>query len=815
MTVPAPIVEWAPDKGPYETVDTYIGVDGSAGTYVSTPDAAGYTFAGTYRVMVRVRATDWTAAATQQLVTHGSSGNLGWRLSVTTAGALLWGRSTDGTTEVTQTSSAPSLVDNTVYWLGVEYVTATGAVTFYRAADSQAMPAVWSGWTQVSTHTMTSGTPAGSTAALVVGADGAFANRLTGRIYEARLYSGSTLVAWLQPDLDADRSATSFVASTGETWTLAGAAAYTSDWDDITDYVQEGSVQTGRQYEVDRFNAGTAALTLVATTRLFDPDNTSGTYYGKLVPMRQFRIRMTRSSTTYPVFRGYVTDWGQVVPAADRAVYTTVQLADAFALLDATLAPSAYEQATLAKSPNVYFRFDDSNRLTDSSGNDRHGTFSATPTLVGSLLTNDPGSAWAANGTSRALGTHSVSFLTVASQYEFWFTTTATSGVILQIRNDNIVAFVMLRSGKLRFWSSGAGGFWETSAAVNDGQRHYAKFDFNTSDWVIDGSAVATTTGVEFSPAELSGAGFGISNGELLIGNNSGGQFPFVGTLDELAIYGAGTVASSFTVGTTPWSGQTTGARVGAILDAIDWPAGLRDIDTGDSTMQAFDAAGQSALQAIQQAADTELGQTHVDAYGRVHHRARQALWLDGRSRNSQQTFGDVHSGEAVRYVAEGFSLTRDETLLRNPVSASRQGGTTITVADSAGITKYGNRAYAAPTSYDSSDNVINDRATFLLGRYKELTTRLEAMTVHVHANPSALTPVVGRRQIGDRITVKRTPLGTGNEVVSELIIEGVAHRFAPEFWSTTYRASPVETGVFLILNDATYGQLDQEALGY
>jgi hypothetical protein len=47
------------------------------------------------------------------------------------------------------------------------------------------------------------------------------------------------------------------------------------------------------------------------------------------------------------------------------------------------------------------------------------------------------------------------------------------------------------------------------------------------------------------------------------------------------------------------------------------------------------------------------------------------------------------------------------------------------------------------------------------------------------------------------------------------VIIEGVAHRFAPRRWSTTYRASPIETTVFFILDDATYGVLDDDRLAY
>ncbi len=43
-----------------------------------------------------------------------------------------------------------------------------------------------------------------------------------------------------------------------------------------------------------------------------------------------------------------------------------------------------------------------------------------------------------------------------------------------------------------------------------------------------------------------------------------------------------------------------SGARVNAILDAIEWPVSLRNIDTGDSTLQADPGTARNALEALQ-----------------------------------------------------------------------------------------------------------------------------------------------------------------------------------------------------------------------
>ena len=46
-------------------------------------------------------------------------------------------------------------------------------------------------------------------------------------------------------------------------------------------------------------------------------------------------------------------------------------------------------------------------------------------------------------------------------------------------------------------------------------------------------------------------------------------------------------------------AGQPSGTRIGKILDAIGWPASMRDIDTGLTTMQADPGTPRTALEAM------------------------------------------------------------------------------------------------------------------------------------------------------------------------------------------------------------------------
>lgn len=628
-----------------------------------------------------------------------------------------------------------------------------------------------------------------------------------------------------------------------------GPFAPDGDWCDITAYVSAGSCSTGRQYELERFQAGTLSLTLLSDTRLFDPEWSTGPFYPWLVPMRQVRVSAVWNSTRYPVWRGYITDWGQTVPAADSQFVTTVVAKDALALFEAmTLGNAWYETVVTADRPLSWWRLDET---TGTVANDSgfgstvwDGAYVGSPTLDSSaLLTYDEGRKGVLlNGTSQYVTARQfvTSSEAPAQSLEMWIKTTSTVGSSDQylwggpmVSTPDFRFVIEATTGKaLAYWDATSPKSVTSTARVDDSAVHHIVVTTQGRSagpvsvaLYVDGVQVATTSwtdGVGSPPSTwVLFPSAGGNPGAQWIGNAtiSGTNYPFPGTIAEVAFYGSALsstqVLAHYNAGVNAFTGEATGTRLGRVLDLKGWPATLRDLDTGASTVGAYELSGQTVAEYVQQLADTEAGQTYVGPDGVLVHRNRQNLWLEARSQTSQATFGDEHSAATLKYVAEGFELPRDETRIRNPVSASRSGGITVTKTDAAYVEKYGERGWSAPTSLDSSDNVIADRAAYFLSRYKELGTRLAAMTVAPMSDPTNLWPQVLGRQIGDRITIKRTPLGTGNEISTEQIIEGITHTFTPRTWKTVYRGSPAETTIYFILDDATYGVLDDDKLAY
>lgn len=117
--------------------------------------------------------------------------------------------------------------------------------------------------------------------------------------------------------------------------------AFTSDytdttptWVDITAYGMDFTIRRGRQNAEGACDPGTLTLHLDNTSGEFDPDNSSGTYYGYLRPMRRVRVTTTVNGNAYVLFTGYVDDWWQTWPGGAVQCVTEVTATDRSKILN-------------------------------------------------------------------------------------------------------------------------------------------------------------------------------------------------------------------------------------------------------------------------------------------------------------------------------------------------------------------------------------------------------------------------------------------------------------------------------------------------
>ena len=80
-------------------------------------------------------------------------------------------------------------------------------------------------------------------------------------------------------------------------------------WSDVSSDVRGFSITRGKSRELDEFNSGIATVSLDNTQRTYDPNNSSGAYYGQIKVGRWIRIKATYDSTEYQIYQGVIRDW--------------------------------------------------------------------------------------------------------------------------------------------------------------------------------------------------------------------------------------------------------------------------------------------------------------------------------------------------------------------------------------------------------------------------------------------------------------------------------------------------------------------------
>lgn len=256
---------------------------------------------------------------------------------------------------------------------------------------------------------------------------------------------------------------------------------------------------------------------------------------------------------------------------------------------------------------------------------------------------------------------------------------------------------------------------------------------------------------------------------------------------------------------------QTAAARIAAILDLFSWPAAERDIDTSDTAeIQAAAGGtltGQTALDQIQAASDTEDGVFFIDGRGFAVFHSRYYSLLNARATTSQATFCDAPNltGGAFLYT----SLTPSQSPIVNDYLVTRAGGSQIEALDSISEGLYRTRSVTMNTLH------LTDLEAVDFARYKVIATRnshrrYDEMTI-TPGDDDAVWLQVFQREIGDRITVIWSPPGGGAADVRDMFIEAVSFNVGPGVEaSVTYRLSPGAQVTGWVLGDAIQGVLGE-----
>ena len=278
-------------------------------------------------------------------------------------------------------------------------------------------------------------------------------------------------------------------------------------------------------------------------------------------------------------------------------------------------------------------------------------------------------------------------------------------------------------------------------------------------------------------------------------------------TITAVDAFRLGQLAQISTV-TSATAGDLSGTRINQILDEIDWPATMRDVDAGLTTMQADPGTARTSLQAMQTVTDSEYGALYVDASGSFVFQDRSVT--AGSIGGTTTIFADDGSG--IKYANATWVL--NDSLVFNSASVTRTGGTAQIATNSDSIAKYFLHSYNLQDLLMQTDPVALQYAQAYVASRAETTIRVDSIQLDLYTD-NYNSGIIAALDLDffDPITVITTQPG-GSTLEKTLQIFGVSYEITPNSFKTVWTTlEPVIDS--LILDNAIYGQLDYNVLSY
>lgn len=819
-----------------------------------TADSAGLSITDNLDLRARVIMAKWRPAGNENTFVSKRQGGDEWQFrtqDITGRLQFLWW-DTGGVESVETADADVPMADGTTAWVRVRR-SGTAVNFWYSTTDTNDHTAV--SWTALGT---TQTTPAGSIRSTVgtfitVGTAYPFAGgeSLDGYIYTAAIVDNVTTRA--NPDFTntaqwtvGDGTGTSGVDQQGNTWTLwdAGlivgdnlgkipgvivsvAAAFGSgfasiggqlqaslDWYDITTDVRSIHTERGKQYELDRIDQGIATLELENFDGKYNAHNTTSPYYPNVKPMVPIRIRAIYDGTLYPIWSGFVERWP--VSTTDMDSLVSVQCADLFkALAMADVAQANRTAAVEALNPVAWWRFEDN---TDSVGG-HDLTYAGTPT-------EGVAGVWAGDFATTFDGTSEMATVAnevdverdgIARTWEVWakpdIADAASRYVFSVDTGGGIPVLINL------FWN-GSSDSWNVLWQLTPFISGFLYAPGTPGEWahiVITDTALAPVrrdlylNGV-FNGAMQFGDSFPGHPWDVAIGGTGGGVGAgnlWKGDISEIVVYPTALTASQvqtlYAAQFEAFQTQLTSERINYVLAESDFlgaPITTVDLETGLTVMSGINSPTDvTALEAIQQATDTERGWFYIAADGSPTFRNRHYRTL-------QQTTPIATVDESdYDFVQAGV----DEELLANDIQVGTP-DVTFQARDDASIDEFGRRTLEF-TIYPEDQNEGYDYAFYLLSQFANPETRISSLDFKV-VEVSPLDTLLAA-ELGNRYNIE-VPL-SGDDLDLDTYLEKITHDISlDKQWTTQWQLSPASSDQFWLMGVAGFSEVGETTVfGY
>jgi hypothetical protein len=263
-------------------------------------------------------------------------------------------------------------------------------------------------------------------------------------------------------------------------------------------------------------------------------------------------------------------------------------------------------------------------------------------------------------------------------------------------------------------------------------------------------------------------------------------------------------LANISTVSSTP-AGQTTSARVSAILNQVSFPSSMRTISTGLNTCIADPGTNRTSLAAIKNAEMSETGAFYMNGSG-------TAVFKNRRDVMNSLAKTPVAFNQSGGIPYRNLVFAFDDKLIINQANFARVGGSTITATNQASVDKYFPHTVTQTDLIAETDSIVTDIALEYVATRAATTIRIDEMVVDLLDTAVPTDTMIGLDFFDNLLITNVQP--DGSTIVKNLQYQGIKWDINPnKMMATITTLEPIADG--FILNSSYYGIIGTNTLGY
>jgi hypothetical protein len=252
-------------------------------------------------------------------------------------------------------------------------------------------------------------------------------------------------------------------------------------------------------------------------------------------------------------------------------------------------------------------------------------------------------------------------------------------------------------------------------------------------------------------------------------------------------------------------SGQSTGTRIGKILNQIGFPTNMRTVATGNSLCQADPATLRTSLGALKNVEFSEQGAFYIDGSGTAVFKSRNEVVssISGTPIEFNQTTGIPYKNLVYAF---------DDKLIINQASITRVGGTAQFAQNTTSVERYFPHQYSVnDLVVDTDASALNIARTYVATR-AETTIRIDAMTVDL-LDPDVPTDTMIALDYFQNLRI--TNVGeAGSTIIKTLQVQGLTWNISPNAMDVTVTTLEQLTNGFVISSPVS-GIIGESAMTY